>query len=96
VSGHHLGIPFTSRFSWAGWCDYGADKGLCIYGWDAGIGPPGPDFGYRTIRSESWHRLVTRIDWENNPFFDPSGPKLDILPWAEGMNVISIMISLLT
>jgi len=79
---HYLGT--NDHFPWQAWCDFAGKHKLCIYGWDATCIPPGPDFTFRSVKADAWHRLVQRIDWGGNPFFVKGGPKLEIKPWEPG------------
>lgn len=77
----------SDHFRWEGWCDFAYKNRLVLVGWDHRVQPPGPDFSLRgagAVTTREWQRLVKRIDWKGNPFYDPDLPALNIEFW-DGM-----------
>ena len=77
----------SDHFHWEGWCDFAYKNQLVLVGWDSSVQPPGPGFSWRSpgsVTTNEWHKLVKRIDWRGNLFYDSTLPKLDIERWDGG------------
>jgi hypothetical protein len=87
----YLVPTFKGKVPWKLFCDFAWRNRLRLGGWDGTVPPPGPGFVTKkagSLSTRDWELIMRRINWNDNPFFDPTLPQLVIEKWSLG-NYIS-------